>query len=113
MKSVRKILLLEPNYKNKYPPIGLMKIATYHRMLGDHVTFFKGDLKSFILDHVNNQCSIKLENIEPLINWKIKRNLISSFIKKKDLAIYDDHDFLSSANKPLLNECIKYYISQW
>ena len=41
----RKVLLIEPNYKNKYPPIGLMKIATYFRRCGDDVRFFKGDLK--------------------------------------------------------------------
>ena len=40
----RKVLLIEPNYKNKYPPMGLMKIATYYRMCGDDVRFFKGDL---------------------------------------------------------------------
>ena len=43
----RKILLLEPNYKNKYPPMGLMKLATYYRRRGDDVRFFKGDLKLF------------------------------------------------------------------
>lgn len=43
----RKILLVEPNYKNKYPPMGLMKIATYYRRRGDDVRFFKGDLKRF------------------------------------------------------------------
>lgn len=40
----RRILLLEPGYKNKYPPLGLMKIAAYHGPHGkrDHVTFLKG-----------------------------------------------------------------------
>jgi hypothetical protein len=40
----KRILLLEPGYKNKYPPIGLMKIAQYHGPNGkkDHVTFRKG-----------------------------------------------------------------------
>jgi radical SAM superfamily enzyme YgiQ (UPF0313 family) len=40
----KRILLLEPGYKNKYPPLGLMKIAQYHGPNGkrDHVTFSKG-----------------------------------------------------------------------
>ena len=40
----KRILLLEPGYKNKYPPLGLMKIAQYHGRYGkrDHVTFAKG-----------------------------------------------------------------------
>lgn len=37
-----RVLLVEPNYKNKYPPMGLMKISTYHKMLGDEVHFVKG-----------------------------------------------------------------------
>lgn len=37
-----KVLLVEPNYKNKYPPMGLMKISTYHKMLRDEVRFVKG-----------------------------------------------------------------------
>lgn len=43
----RSVLLIEPDYKNKYPPMGLMKIATYFRRCGDDVRFFKGDLKKF------------------------------------------------------------------
>ncbi len=41
----RKILLIEPSYPNKYPPLGLMKIAAYHGAFGrgDHVTFVKGE----------------------------------------------------------------------
>ncbi|MFA7628443.1 MAG: radical SAM protein [Candidatus Dojkabacteria bacterium] len=36
------VLLVEPAYKNKYPPLGLMKISTYHKSLGDSVRFAKG-----------------------------------------------------------------------
>jgi len=37
-----KILLVEPAYKNKYPPLGLMKIAAFHKQQGDEVRFVKG-----------------------------------------------------------------------
>lgn len=40
---MERILLVEPDYKNKFPPLGLMKIATYHRNKGDIVEFFKGE----------------------------------------------------------------------
>jgi hypothetical protein len=39
---MRRILLIEPAYRNKYPPLGLMKISTYHKLLGDYVEFVKG-----------------------------------------------------------------------
>lgn len=41
----KNILLVEPGYKNKYPPLGLMKIAQYHGPRGknDRVTFVKGE----------------------------------------------------------------------
>ena len=39
---MRNILLIEPDYKNKYPPLGLMKIASFHKkILHDNVRFTK------------------------------------------------------------------------
>lgn len=39
---MRRVLLVEPDYRNKYPPLGLMKISTYHKLVGDFVQFVKG-----------------------------------------------------------------------
>ncbi len=49
---MKRVLLLEPNYKNKYPPMGLMKLATYHRLQKPkwEVVFYKGDLREFVLN---------------------------------------------------------------
>jgi len=51
----RDILLIEPAYKNKYPPLGLMKTSAYHKLLGDNVKFFKGkskELKEYKWDRI-------------------------------------------------------------
>lgn len=45
------ILLLEPGYSNKYPPIGLMKIAYFHKYIHhDYVRFAKGELPEAFRD---------------------------------------------------------------
>ena len=42
--------MLEPAYPNKYPPLGLMKLATYHKSRGDYVRFVKGGKASALLE---------------------------------------------------------------
>jgi hypothetical protein len=50
----RNILLIEPGYRNKYPPLGLMKIAAYHGPFGkrDSVRFVKGERSEGLEDRV-------------------------------------------------------------
>lgn len=79
----RNILLIEPGYKNKYPPIGLMKIATYHRMLGDNVRFFKGEIKDFVLDELTSDCMERLQSIDNTVQWLERSDAIRKYIQTK------------------------------
>jgi len=47
----KNIILIEPGYKNKYPPLGLMKIAQYHGPRGkqDNVRFIKGEDRTALM----------------------------------------------------------------
>lgn len=48
---MRHVLLVEPGYRNKYPPLGLMKISAYHKRRGDVVRFVKGCDKAVAGEH--------------------------------------------------------------
>ena len=37
-----KVLLVEPDYYTKYPPLGLLKLASYHRSYGDEINYVRG-----------------------------------------------------------------------
>jgi hypothetical protein len=79
----RNILLIEPKYRNKYPPIGLMKIATYHKRLGDNVIFFKGDLKDLLLNELTKKCVSKLKTINGTRDWQTFHKNVREYIRTK------------------------------
>lgn len=105
----RRILLLEPNYKNKFPPIGLMKISTYHKKLGDYVRFYKGDLKKLVLDEVLREVLSKLYFIEPLIDWNKHHTKLSLFIQRGKANLLKLNKIRESENLPLIKSTLKYY----
>ena len=95
----RKVLLIEPNYKNKYPPMGLMKIATYYRRCKDDVRFYKGDLRTFAAQLL---CEEFYKEIGETSLAKHFSKLVD-FIRIGRYSILDSiPDFHDSANEDLL-----------
>lgn len=92
----RKVLLIEPNYKNKYPPMGLMKIATYYRMQNDDVRFYKGDMKSLAVQLICEDLIEHLEIVYPEIFWKEYYPVLFQFIKIGKYSILEDCDVFAS-----------------
>lgn len=92
----RKVLLIEPNYKNKYPPMGIMKIATYYRMKGDDVRFYKGDMKSFAVQLICEDLIEHLEIVYPEIFWKDYYQILFQFIKIGRYSILEEHEVFKS-----------------
>lgn len=45
------ILLVEPDYRSKFPPLGLLRLSTFHKSRGDTVTFTRGKNPVLRLQH--------------------------------------------------------------
>lgn len=85
-----KALLIEPNYSNKFPPIGLMKIATYHKLLGNwDVVFYKGDLKQFVIEQIADKCVAAFQKLDSSIDWYIRKDAILEFLKTRRRSALD------------------------
>ena len=91
----RKILLIEPNYKNKYPPMGLMKLATYYRMVGDDVRFFKGDMRLLAVELICEDLINHLSIVFPDVFWKDYYPTLFEFIKLGRYAILENEEVFS------------------
>lgn len=72
------ILLIEPGYKNKYPPMGLMKIAYFHKYIHhDNVRFAKGKLPDAFKDkkwdrvYVTTLFTFEWENTKKAIEYAL------------------------------------------
>ncbi len=106
----KKILLIEPNYKNKYPPIGLMKLSTYHKMQNDKVTFFKGEVKNLSLELRFKECIKSLKKIDKNSSFTNKTEMINSYLSTKKIKILDQ--IVSSINpnkRKEIEKCLRFY----
>lgn len=101
----RNVLLIEPNYKNKYPPMGLMKISTYYKKLGDNVTFFKGNLNDLVLADLYETILPYLYEHDSSIFWETYRVSIIEFFKTgRESLLHEICD-----NDSSIQEILSYY----
>lgn len=105
----RNILLIEPNYKNKFPPIGLMKIATYFRLRGDNVVFYKGDLHDFLIQQITDDCVEKFTQLDASVNWRLRAHRIADYIKYRRKSDLEAIGLNNSQFELLLTPWIEYY----
>ena len=92
----KKVLLLEPNYANKFPPVGLMKIATYYRNRGElygdgwEVVFYKGDLKKFVIERITDNLIEKLNDADGTNrNWHFHRDILFEYVRTRRTELLD------------------------
>lgn len=88
----RKVLLVEPNYKNKYPPMGLMKIATYFRDSGDDVRFFKGNMQDLAIDLDVEDLLESLLQMNPRVKWRKYKQTLIQYFRLGRIAILDEEE---------------------
>ncbi len=67
IRTPKKVLLIEPNYKTFFLPLGLAKISGYHKSLGDEVRFQKGSIMLLEQDYYPD-----IIYITSLFTWYIK-----------------------------------------
>jgi len=81
-----------------------MKISTYHKRLGDNVTFYKGDMKEFVIDQIYHDCLRKLKRVDRSIHWQSKTALIKKYIKRKNSSLLEEMNFSDSKFAPLIEK---------
>lgn len=113
-KKKRKVLLIEPNYANKFPPVGLMKISTYYKMVGDEVVFYKGDLKQFVIERIADKCINAFSQIDSSVEWYLKKEFVIQFIRTKRKEYIDELELENSELSILLySKLIEYKDYYW
>ena len=110
----RKVLLIEPDYSNKFPPIGLMKISTYYKNLGNwDVTFFKGNLRTLVLETITDKCVDMFAKIDPDTDWSIKKDKIFEYIKTRESTLIAETGIYNSEYAILLESKLMEYKDYW
>ena len=86
-----------------------MKLATYFRLRGDNVVFYKGDLKEFLINDITSDCVDKLSQMDDSINWKLRSDKIANYIRYRKKTDLDKIGLDDSSYSILLFPWVDYY----
>lgn len=84
-----------------------MKLATYHRMLGDEVTFFKGTDKDFAVNETMKLLIQTLKNNDAYVEWDVYWDDLVSYLKKGSTELLEELFALSYS--PLVKKTLLAY----
>ncbi|WP_148257824.1 hypothetical protein [Leadbettera azotonutricia] len=84
-----------------------MKLAMYHRLQGDDVVFYKGELSQFILMEVVQDTILKLSEIYSIVDWKKMTPEIQTYIKIGK--INSDTAFELASQRPFVLKWLEHF----
>lgn len=90
-----------------------MKISTYHKMLGDKVTFFKGDPKELVINEIYGKCLASLKRIDRSIEWESKSEVIKRYLRAKRAQRLQEIGFTSSPHAASIERCLNRYAESY
>ncbi len=94
------ILLVEPSYRSKFPPLGLMRLSTYHQGRGDRVRFVRGK------DEWSRARRWDRVYVASLFTWELPRT--AETVKYYERCVKDAKDiFVGGVGVTLLPKYIK------
>lgn len=100
---MRNILLVEPDYRSKFPPLGLLKISTYHKRRGDSVTFVRGRNEAFRSLHWHRIY------VSSLFTWELPRTVKTIRYYKDSVSSHQDI-FVGGIGATLLPDYIRKHV---
>lgn len=87
--------------------MGLMKISTYYKRLGDKVTFFKGNLQDLVLNDTFDMLKVQLYANDSSIFWEKYKPQIYDYLRKGSVAFLEDVPGYGS--NPIIDDLFRYY----
>lgn len=91
-----------------------MKISTYYKNLGNwDVTFYKGNLRTLVLETITDKCVDMFAKIDPDTDWSIKKDKIFEYIKTRKSTLIAETGIYNSEYAILLESKLMEYKDYW